>query len=263
MQVAIIKNMVGMKKRERRGLSMIHLIAFAQVGKEKIAYHFSSKDQDKILDKQDVITNSPLFPKYSSAFSLHVLKTESESFESVGDMDPYFKDVTVKDDFSEFIKLIDDDKADAVEVAAYLKRKFRLQSFALEKVLYYIYADFLEKGNKLFTANFVAFGAGPVDRDVYRHNKYVRDFEEDRAFNRFLMKRSDSLEIIKKIDSIANKYGDYYDRVWDLNKQDNSDYNLTHKDDTPWYIAKKNRGRNGTILDSDIIKYHYKELLNK
>lgn len=240
---------------------MIHLIVFAQVGKEKIVYHFSSKDQDEILDKQDSITNYPLFSKYSSAFSFHILKTESKSFESVRDMDPYFKDVIVKDDFSDFLKMIADNKSDAVAVAAYLKRKFRLQPFALEKVLYYIYADFLEKGQKLFTANFVAFGAGPVDKNVYRCNKYDKHFEENRAFDRFLMIRSDSLEISEKIDSIADKYGNYYDQVWGMNHQTSSKFNLTHKEDTPWYLAQKNRGQNGCILDSDVIKYHYKERL--
>lgn len=85
---------------------MIHLICYAKIGDKKVAYHFSSNDKDMILAEQDAITTYPEFNKYSYLFGFHILTTDKDTFKSVSDLDPYFKDTKVIESFSEFLKEI-------------------------------------------------------------------------------------------------------------------------------------------------------------
>ncbi|MCH4164308.1 MAG: hypothetical protein LKF37_05930 [Lentilactobacillus diolivorans] len=243
---------------------MIHLIAFTKIDGKKVAYHFSSNEISDVLDKQESLANTPLFTKYSSAFSFHILKADGKSFDSVSNMDPYFKDTFVISNFSDFLKKIDDNnQVGAKSVASYLVRNFELKPFALEKVLYYIYAEWLRnKNSRLFQAKFIAYDAGPVDKNVYALNKHHRDeLVKDTLFDCSLMNRDDRVAIIDTIKSNVNKYGDYYNQVWTNGNSKNPEFNLTHRKDTPWFIAKQLRGHNGLILDSDIINYHSNELI--
>lgn len=84
---------------------MIHFIAFTKIADQKIVYHFTSDDIDKIFDKQDEFDNVAL-SYVSSSYSVHVLKTRSSDFCSVVDLDPYFKDATVYYDIDLFLEIL-------------------------------------------------------------------------------------------------------------------------------------------------------------
>lgn len=87
---------------------------------------------------------------------------------------------------------------------------------------------------------------------VYTHEKNT--LIKNEAFDLGILKRKDKKEILSLIDNVAEKYGRYYDSIWE--DRNDPSKNLTHKKGTPWYIAKHDRGYNGAIYDSDIRKYH-------
>lgn len=238
----------------------IHLIAFARFdnGKE-YGYDFSATESDsELISKKSQELIDMTSDTEKALYTVHTLKTDDSTFESVKKLDPYFKQAEQVKDINEFIKIIDSNlNLTALDVAGYIEQRVpEIGNFALQKTLYYIYADFLERfGTSLFTSHFKVFDHGPVDTEVYQVKKYFKDqLKQSNAFELKVPFLSKSEEIIKLVDEDITKYSDYYDRVWKKYKGKNSDYNLTHQKGTPWDRAYQ-RGQNSQILDSDIIKY--------
>lgn len=234
---------------------IIHLIALAKFDDEAFAYHFSSADYQDIINKRIMLVDKT--KDIPPIFSVHVLKTNDLSFQSVQDMDPYFGDTQEFFDLDSFIDRIREHlKLTSVDVAAYLKQKYGLQPFSLEKTLYYIYADYLESERKpLFSAQFVAFDRGPVDRKVYRINRHHQD----------ILREKNNLEVktiatgkftylTQLIDEEVKKYSRYFDSVWT-----NGNENPTHRGNTPWSIARDRGGQNAAIDDQLILEHHHLE----
>lgn len=249
-----------MKKKEKEEVvNMIHFVAFAKVKDKKYAYHFASNDIKMISGKRNEFVNTSHSFIGSSAYSIHVLETNSSDFKSISDMDPYFEGTSVYDDISSFFNKIDSELVfNSTDIASYLYRTFKLNSFALEKVLYYLYAESVKKMKvRFFRASFVAFDMGPVDWDVYKGYKHHKEeFIENDFFDINIVKRNDKRDIFELIDSIVDKYGEYYDNLWRKGYCKDSGKNLTHRFGTPWSIARSSRGRNGKINDEDIINFH-------
>lgn len=237
----------------------VHLIALAKLGEKSLAYHYASQSKSDILAKQQSL--SEVVKSLQGVASIHVLKTESASFESVQQMDPYFIGVSVYEDMPDFANDVQTAmQLTATDVAAYLIRKNVTQAFSLQKTLYYLYADYLvEYGARFFKARFLAFEHGPVDYDVFTQNRYDRDtLEQQYGFEDKLMfaKGKDSETIYQFVDSRIQKYADFFNSSrWDQKE------NPTHRSGTPWSIARQKKSRDSQINDVDILKFHHIESL--
>ncbi|AKP67663.1 hypothetical protein [Companilactobacillus ginsenosidimutans] len=80
-----------------------HLIILFDYNGIEYAYHKSSDRLDVTEDyKKDLFNRIAGMPNY---FGAHMLKTNSPTFKSVQDMDPYFKNMKVINDLDEFYKI--------------------------------------------------------------------------------------------------------------------------------------------------------------
>lgn len=247
---------------------MIHLIAFARISGKQYAYDYvaNSNELDKIMQKrQQILTTSS--DEAKRLFTIHVIPNRDQEFSSIQKMDPYFAHTVTYDNFEDFLGAINSEtRLSAKDIASYLLRRFEINfkdnRFALHKVLYYIYADYLVKNRfPLFSADFVAFDKGPVEYDIYRMEKYEKaQLLRDHSFELKVRLLPDYKEIVELIENDVNKYEQYYNDVWSSYRSSNPDYNITHRHGTPWSIAYK-KGRNSSIKDSDIVKYHQLETL--
>lgn len=233
-----------------------HLIALSKINEKEIAYHYSSTDYGGIKHNRHQF-GAIINPK-TAAFSFHLVKTDSATFESVQQMDPYFAKVYATGSVEEFALLLKDNTLiQAVDVAAYIQQKYDMKPFTLQKTLYYMYADYLETTNKhLFQANFVAFKQGPVDMAVYRENRYQKkDLLVQRGLNIKAAILKDGVDRLNYIEEKIAQYAAVLDKFWD----DSAD-NPTHRTGTPWSIAYA-KHPNAVICDEDVIKYHQLERL--
>lgn len=151
------------------------------------------------------------------------------------------------------------------DVASYILRKYPQVNdhrFAFDKILYYIYSDYLVKHKyPLFNARFVAFEKGPVEYDIYRIAKYEKErLLYNTSFELKVQFLSDCKEILDLIDEDIKKYKEYYDKVWYDYRSSDANANLTHRDSTPWSIARA-KGKNSSISNADIVKFHHLEVL--
>lgn len=132
--------------------------------------------------------------------------------------------------------------ATVLDVAGYVKRAARVDhndGMRLQKLLYYVQAWHLAwTGRPAFDAPFEAWPKGPVNREVYRVNRYVHRFPD-----------SDLPEELREVvDSVIDHYGSRDAREL---------VELTHLDE-PWLEARRGLApdvssqrqlRPGTMLD--------------
>lgn len=140
----------------------------------RIARHFSSQDK---IDTEIVRSfmsriehESP-----SARISIHKLITESTSWESVVKKDSFFEgiDVQSEEDFLNSIRM--DHQLTASNVARFIPSATRVTHLKLQKLLYYVYAEFLLKTSEaLFNEPLVAYAYGPVVESVYHRYKNIR-----------------------------------------------------------------------------------------
>lgn len=110
-----------------------------------------------------------------------------------------------------------------LDVAGYVKRAAMLgnhDAMKLQKLLYYVQAWHLAwTGRPAFDAPFEAWANGPVNREVYRVNRYVHRFPE-----------ADLPEELREVvDSVIEHYGSRNPREL---------VELTHNDE-PWLEARR------------------------
>lgn len=86
----------------------IHFLAVANFDNQMSVFHFSSNNREQlnVVVKELLSAGSEI----SSDFSLHFLKTNDCSFESVAKMDPYFADADCYEDVGEFVALVKQNK---------------------------------------------------------------------------------------------------------------------------------------------------------
>lgn len=233
---------------------MIHLVALIKISDKKVAYHYATDDIDTFFEKKSELGNIP--PKLLSLISTHVIKTTSKDFESIQEMDPYFENTTEIESLKNFVEFLQEEaELTSVDVASYIEQKYRLGSFLLQKILYYVYAEMLVSFEQIpFKANFLAYERGPVDNDVYRINKYDSDcLSTSINFDQKIFNVEDGDKYVGFIDEVVKTYRHRFTGAWDDESK-----NLTHKPGTPWSRAHE-RGYNEPIRDEDIIKYHHLE----
>lgn len=231
-----------------------HFIALAKLNGRELAYHFASERYEDVEAQRLLFWNQ--IDATVVAFSSHVVKTNRSSFISVQQMDPYFAFAEVTGDVAVFKAFIETNlPIRAVDVAAYIEQKEHLRAFALQKTLYYMYADFLvQTGRRLFEANFIAFDQGPVDLAVYhanRDNKKQLLAQQELDIKTMILK--DGADRMAFIDDKLSQYEGSFDEYWNDPKN-----NPTHRQGTPWSIAHAKK-RNAQITDQEIVNYHYLE----
>lgn len=241
-----------------------HIILFSSSyrTKRRIGWHYSEKGISRevlnnILQKTTEII---LEPKYA----VHRLMTDSPTWESVVALDSFFEDIYIIDDLEEFLlEMKEDSVITALDVAKFLLSMQPMSNLKLQKMIYLVYANYLEKtGRKLFQENIIAYKYGPVIPDVYKYYKtngkniivpddelINQEVELPIVLARFLQS-SDEKNIIHSVQDVFEKYGHY--SASDL-------VSLTHRDGSPW----SNTNINDIISDGDILKYHHIEHIEK
>ena len=167
-------------------------------------------------------------------------------------------------EFSE--KIRKDRVLSGLDVANYVLSKVQCTHLALEKLVYFAYADYLcEHAQRLFEDRIYAFTHGPVIDSVYETFKrsgsqYVKplEFGEDSkvqtgvkelpARSRILFAK-DGAEKLLSIDKTVETYGKYAAGIL---------VDLTHRDGAPWSYVDSTKAYQ-IISDELIISHHHVE----
>lgn len=201
--------------------------------------------------------------------SSHFIETESSSWESVAEYDPFFECVECTKTAEEFSKKIGKSRVlSGLDVANYILSKIKRTHLSLEKLVYYAYAEYLCKYSEpLFDDTIYAFRHGPVISSVYEAfkkngSRYIEpvDIKDDSdvsirvkempARSRILFAK-DGAQKLASIDKTIEKYGRYSAGAL---------VDLTHLDGSPWSHV------DSTIpyqpISDDLIKtYHHIECI--
>lgn len=202
--------------------------------------------------------------------STHFIETESSSWESVATYDPFFDGVQRVRTPEEFAFKIQGSRVlSGRDVAVYILSKLKCTHLALEKLVYFAYADYLcFHSEQLFEDKIYAFTHGPVVKSVYETYKrsgyqYINNplqfgtdsnakssVAESPARSRILFAK-DGIAKVKSIDQTILKYGGC--SAGDL-------VDLTHKTGSPWSHVDSSKSYQ-EISDDLIVKYHAIECL--
>lgn len=199
--------------------------------------------------------------------STHLIETESDSWASVAEYDPFFEDVECIKSVAEFSEKIAKGRVlTGLDVATYILSKIKCTHLSLEKLVYFAYADYLcEHFERLFEDQIYAFTHGPVVDSVYETYKrsgsqYVKPLEfgvdsdvqtgvkELPARSRILFAK-DGTEKLLSIDKTIEKYGKYAAGAL---------VDFTHRTGSPWSHVDSSKAYQ-VISDELIIAHHHVE----
>ena len=154
-----------------------------------------------------------------------------------------------------------DSQITALDVSKFLLSLKSMTNLKLQKMIYLVYAEYLEKtGKKLFKDDIIAFKYGPVVPSVYEYYKdngrnniqvdkdeeiFAQEITLPMVLARFLQSL-DEKNVIDSIQRTFEKYG----------KLTASELvAITHRKGTPW----DHTNINDIITDENILKYHHVE----
>lgn len=201
-------------------------------------------------------------------FGIHKLSTKDTSWNSVVEKDSFFEDIAISPDMDSFVAAVSADrKLKAYDIAKFILSVLPASHLKLQKLLYYVYAEFLQKkGKRLFYEDIVAFKYGPVVEDVFHkyrvHGSAKIGYKEDETF---ILKAEDvaltpsfmkiassehGLDAIEVIADILEKYKDA--SAGEL-------VDKTHRAGGPWdtvYIEGMN-----CVIGDELIKEKYEVTL--
>lgn len=235
-------------------MKFLNFIALVKTNNLRIAYRFASEDVDKVEKQRQTFIEKMNVGQIDIPYNFHFISTDSPEQAALVQYDPYFSQF-------KFVKLdqfydlaLKEFKLNIMDVAAYLKRRFKLEAFPLQKCLYYIYADYFVKNSKApFEANFITDKYGPVNKLVYVINGNTPEkLENNFDFEQKVYGLNDYDTFIDFVDDEVNKYCD----IFNSKKMKN---NPTHRPDTPWSITKDKKGLNVKISDALILSNHIYE----
>ena len=239
-----------------------HIILFSSSyrTKRRIGWHYASEYISKdiinyIFEKTSEII---LEPKYA----VHRLTTNSPEWKSVIELDSFFEDIHIFTDLEEFLlEMKKDSQITALDVSKFLLSLKSMTNLKLQKMIYLVYAEYLEKtGKKLFKDDIIAFKYGPVVPSVYEYYKdngrnniqvdkdeeiFAQEITLPMVLARFLQSL-DEKNVINSIQSTFKKYGHL--TASEL-------VTITHRKGTPW----DHTNINNIITDDNILKYHHVE----
>lgn len=237
---------------------MKHLLIVSKVNGIKYVYDYCSISLERI--ESEISHYLLTVPHDLEPFCrIQVVESASETYYELQQEDSYFQDAkfvsSLDQLYCETQKML---TLDVLDMASYVLSKFpSIHAFAIQKALYYLYTEYLCRyGLRLFGAKFVAFDNGPVDQTLYR----MFNHEKECLMNNdtWKLKLAQHKEYIPYIDKILSKSVEYFDKIY-MDKWQDEEYNLTHRDETPWSLAY-NQGRNSVISDELILKQHYLEI---
>lgn len=196
--------------------------------------------------------------------STHLIETESAAWESVAEYDPFFEGVVCARSVTEFSEKIRKDRVlSGLDVANYILSRVQCTHLALEKLVYFAYADYLcAQSQRLFEDRIYAFTHGPVINSVYETFKrsgsqYVKPMEfgadskaqagvrEMPARSRILFAK-DGAEKLLSIDKTIETYGKYAAGAL---------VDLTHRPGAPWSYVDSTKAYQ--VITDDIIAAHH------
>ena len=201
--------------------------------------------------------------------STHLIETDSDSWVSIKEYDPFFEDVICTKDVKAFSEHIKKDRVlSGLDVAAYILSKKKCTHLALEKLVYMAYADYLCKyGERLFEDKIYAFSYGPIVDSVYQTYKKsgydhitppqeAIDTDTDinsetkvlPAKSRILFAQNGA-EKLSSIDKTIAKYGHFSARAL---------VDITHRKGSPWDRTDSTKMYQ-IISDETIKAYHHIE----
>lgn len=200
--------------------------------------------------------------------STHFIETDSTSWQSVKDYDPFFEGVENVETVAEFAQKVKSGrKLCGLDVANYILSKVKCTHLSLEKLVYFAYADYLcSYSEKLFEDKIYAFTYGPVIGSVYSTYKksgydYVRPIqnnEYEQIFQRSdkeLPARSRILFAINGVQKLQS-----IDRTLETYKNLSAIelVELTHTLGAPWSYVDHSEPY--AIISDDLIRtFHYME----
>ena len=232
------------------------------IGK-RIALHYINLNEIEMKSKIDFIMNKC---GKDISLSTHYIMTEKDTWKSVVDFDKFFLNVKLIDNINTFVDLIlKDRELIGLDVAKYITSRCSCTHLKLEKLTYFCYAEYLcLKKEKLFNDTIYAYRLGPVIDSVYKKyrkkaflkeedNKVIYDDKENSsAIKSRIIASKNGLDKISIIEKTLKKYGHL--KASDL-------VNLTHRDNSPWYISGRGKDNNKVIEDISIINNHCYETL--
>lgn len=232
---------------------------------KRIALDITNKEQLNTENIKQIINYIKEMCDKEIPLSTHYIETDSESWKSVEQYDPFFEDVECISNKEDFAALIRQDRTlVGLDIAKYIISKHLCTHLELEKLVYFCYADYLcQYSEKLFEDKVYAFTHGPVIESVYSKFKrtgrqFILDenmevsstIKEMPAKSRILFAK-DGAKKIQSIDKTLEKY-----------EKCTAGYlvDLTHRDGSPWSRVDSSKSYQ-TISDSLIKEYHYIETL--
>lgn len=237
---------------------MTHLLIVSKVNGVKYVYDYCSSSFEKIESEiDDYLSTVP--DELEPFCRIQVIDSMSKNSYELQEEDSYFEDakfvLSLKELYSETKKLL---MLNSVDIASYILCRYpSIHAFTIQKVLYYLYAEYLCKyGKSLFEAQFIAFDNGPVERTVYRKFTYEKD--ELLQNDSWKLKLFQCKEDMTYIDTILSESVVYFDKIH-MRQWHNEKYNFTHRKNTPWSLAYT-KGQNSIISDDLILNNHYLEL---
>jgi len=192
---------------------------------------------------------------------IHSFTTDDSTWESVLELDSFFEDVVVCEDFDEFEKILKSDlELSSIDIAKFFLAIQAISHLKLQKLIYLAYKKYLLKyKEQLFPEKIIAYSYGPVVEEVYqKFKKYgaadieidddakyiIKDIHLPQALGRMLLVK-DSEKVIATLSEVIEEYGDL--TAGEL-------VDLTHSVDGPWDSVFKPY-QNREITDEIIISH--------
>lgn len=172
---------------------------------------------------------------------VHSFVTDSADWQSVIELDSFFEDVIVCQDFDEFERVLQmDSKVSAIDIAKFFLAMRPISHLQLQKLIYLAYKAYLLKYKEsLFDEKIVAFQYGPVVEEVYQKFKVygseiikiddrteyiLKDIHLPQALGRMLLVE-DAEKIVTILLDVIKQYGNLTGRQL---------VELTHSEKGPW-----------------------------
>jgi uncharacterized phage-associated protein len=260
-----------MKVRKEESIMVRHYIIMSSsyIDGTRIALDINDESQLNSEAIGEIISKIKLKCGDDVPLSTHFIETESDSWLSIQEYDPFFETVECVQDVEDFSYRVSKSRIlSGLDVAKYILSKMKCTHLSLEKLVYFAYADYLcDYSERLFEDKIYAFTHGPVVESVYRAYKksgytYVKSLEEDAksrvvttvtempAKSRILFARKGA-EKLYSIELTLAKYGKYSAGTL---------VELTHRDGSPWSQVDSSK-RYQVITDDLIATSHHIECL--
>ena len=205
------------------------LVASSYARGERVGFHLVTKGKlDNIVIEEKMQRLSQI---NRDDVGVHSFVTDSADWQSVTELDSFFEDVMVCQDFDEFEKVLQiDSKVSAIDIAKFFLAMRPLSHLQLQKLIYLAYKAYLfEYSKSLFDEKIVAFKYGPVVEEVYQkfkkygseiiemddHTEYIlKDIHLPQALGRMLL-LEDAKTIVPILLDVIKQYGDLTGEIYE------------------------------------------------